>query len=281
MMTRRALGVGVLAAWLAASGAGPAAGQAPPAAGPAAAPSVRLEDLTWTELRALVQAGATTVIVPVGGTEQNGPHMALGKHNARVRALAERIALALGGTLVAPVMAYVPEGALSPPGGHMRYPGTLTVPEDAFRATVESAARSLRLHGFRDVVLLGDHGGTQASLRAVAARLGREWAGTPARIHYVEEYYRASDAGVRALLAAHGFRPEELGTHAGLADTALMLAVDPRLVRQDRLAPGTGLRGGDGVDGDPRRATAELGRPGADAVVSATVEAIRRATRPR
>src|SRR5262245_36646814 len=92
--------------------------------------TVMLEELTWTELRGQIRAGKTTVIVPIGGTEQNGPHMALGKHNVRVKALSERIARALGNALVAPVLAYVPEGSLQPPTGHMRFPGTLTVGEE-------------------------------------------------------------------------------------------------------------------------------------------------------
>jgi creatinine amidohydrolase/Fe(II)-dependent formamide hydrolase-like protein len=236
-----------------------------------------LEELTWTEVRDLVRAGTTTVIVPAGGTEQNGPHMALGKHNVRVRVLSERIARALGATLVAPVLAYVPEGELAPPTGHLRYPGTLGIPEDAFRATLAHAGRSLRLHGFRDILFLADHGGTQPSLRAVAARLNREWAGTPARAHAVEAYYRASDTVVRELFQGRGYRPEELGTHAGVADTSLMLAVDPRMVRLDRLEAGTGLRGGNGVAGDPRRASVELGRLGIETIVTATVDAIRKA----
>ncbi|MDE1951115.1 MAG: creatininase family protein, partial [Burkholderiales bacterium] len=81
----------------------------------ASAASVQLEDLTWTELRDQVAAGTTTALVPVGGTEQSGPHMALGKHNVRVKALAARIAERLGRTVVAPVIAYVPEGAIDPP----------------------------------------------------------------------------------------------------------------------------------------------------------------------
>src|SRR3989449_4530444 len=88
--------------------------------------TVFLEELTWTELRTLVESGKTTIILPIGGTEQNGPHMALGKHNVRVKALSERIARTLGNALVAPVIAYVPEGTLSPPTGHMRFPGTIT-----------------------------------------------------------------------------------------------------------------------------------------------------------
>src|ERR1700729_2908611 len=102
-------------------------------------PSVVLEDLTWTELRDAIGAGKTTIIVPIGGTEQNSPAMALGKHNRRVRLLSERIAVALGNALVAPVIAYVPEGNLSLPSGHMLFPGTISVPEAAFEAILESA----------------------------------------------------------------------------------------------------------------------------------------------
>src|SRR5688572_32920703 len=97
----------------------------------AAPESVQLDEMTWTEVRDALRAGSTTVIIPIGGTEQNGPHMALGKHNYRVAVLAERIATQLGNTLVAPVLAYVPEGRVSPPGGHMRFPGTVSVPDDA------------------------------------------------------------------------------------------------------------------------------------------------------
>jgi creatinine amidohydrolase len=237
--------------------------------------TVVLEELTWTELRDLIQSGKTTIIVPIGGTEQNGPHMALGKHNVRVKALSERIARAMGNALVAPVLAYVPEGRLSPPTGHMRFPGTITVSDEALRGILESAARSFKLHGFRDVVLLGDHGSTQASQQAVAARLNREWAATPVRVHAVQEYYRASQVEFRELLKARGYRDDELGTHAGLTDTSLTLAVDPRMVRANRLRRGTGLSDGDGVDGDPSRASVELGRLGVDAVVARTVEAVK------
>ena len=245
-----------------------------PAPSRAQAPdTVLLEELTWTEVRDALRAGKTTVIVPVGGTEQNGPHMALGKHNARVKVLSERIARALGDALVAPVIAYVPEGAIAPPTGHMRFPGTITVPEDAFEKVLESAARSFKAHGFRAIVLLGDHGSTQAGQKAVAARLNREWGAGPARVLAVEEYYRASETEAAQLFRSRGYRDAELGRHAGLTDTALTLATAPALVRTDRLRPG---REGDGVDGDPTRATAELGRAGVELIVTRTVDAIRK-----
>jgi creatinine amidohydrolase/Fe(II)-dependent formamide hydrolase-like protein len=242
-----------------------------------ASDSVFLEELTWTELRDLVRSGKTAIIIPIGGTEQNGPHMALGKHNMRVRVLSEKIARALGNALVAPVIAYVPEGGLAPPTGHMRFPGTITIPETAFEQMLESAARSFKHAGFHDIVFLGDHGSDQKGEKAVADLLNKEWAATPVRVHAIVEYYRASEAGFAQLLKGKGYREEEVGTHAGLADTSLTLAVDPRLVRADRLQPGAKLVPDDGVKGDPRRSTAELGQLGVDLIVTQTVDSVRKA----
>lgn len=241
------------------------------AAGAEAAGSVFIEDLTWTELRDQIAAGKTIAIVPIGGTEQNGPHMAIGKHNVRAKLLAGRIAATLGTALVAPVLAYVPEGDVERPSGHLRFPGTITVPEDTFEKTIEYAARSLQLHGFRDIVFLGDHGSTQTGEEAVAKRLNRDWAAKPARAHAILEYYRASESGFGQLLESRGYPANEVGTHAGLADTALMMALDPDLVRTDRLQPG------EGVNGDPRHATADLGALGVALVVDRTVAAIKQA----
>jgi len=243
------------------------------AQGPA---SVLLEDLTWTELRDQVRAGKTTIIVPIGGTEQNGPHMTLGKHNARVKVLSERIARALGNALVAPVIAYVPEGGIAPPTSHMRFPGTITVPEEAFEKVVEYAARSFRLHGFRDVVLLGDHGGYQRGDKAVADRLNREWGGTASRVHAIDEYFRVTETEYLQALKSRGFRDAEIGLHAGLADTSLALAVDPRLVRMDKLQSAAAAGTAEGVRGDPARSTPELGQLGVDLIVARTVDAIRK-----
>jgi creatinine amidohydrolase len=242
-----------------------------------AAPApVLLEDLTWTELRDRVRDGSTTIIIPIGGTEQNGPHMTLGKHNARVKVLAEKIARALGNALVAPVVAYVPEGGVAPPTSHMRFAGTITVPEDTFEKVLEYAARSFGAHGFRDIVLLGDHGGYQKGDKAVADRLNREWAATPARVHAVDEYFRVTETDYPQALKSRGFRDDEIGLHAGLADTSLALAVDPRLVRTDKLQVAAAAGTAEGVRGDPRRATAELGQLGVDLIVARTVEAIRK-----
>ncbi len=244
--------------------------------------TVLLGDLTWTELRAEIQSGKTTIIIPIGGTEQSGPALALGKHNARVAVLSERIATELGNALVAPVIAYVPEGSYAPPTSHMRFPGTITVPDDVFEKTLESAANSFKAHGFRNIVFLGDHGGYQKDIEQVVARLNKAWVQSPARAFVPGAYYAASSTGYAALLRQRGISDAEIGTHAALADTSLLWAVAPQLVRAERLKDGTKLGAAEGVyGGDPRRASAELGRLGIDAIVAQTVQAIRMETTNR
>lgn len=231
---------------------------------------VLIEAMTSPEVRDAVAAGKTTILVPIGGTEQNGAHMVLGKHNVRARILAERIAARLGNALVAPVVAYVPEGNVTPPAAHMRFAGTISIPADAFEKTLAGAARSFRQHGFRDVVFLADHGGYRRSVEKVAADLNREWRHTSARAHAPAEYYDAATVGFGKALASEGFRPAQIGVHAGLADTSLALAVDPALVRRDMLGAGASP----GVEGDPARSTAVLGERGAALIVEKTSQAI-------
>ncbi len=242
----------------------------------AALPSVYLEELTWPELQAAQRQGATTVIIPIGGTEQNGPHMALGKHNARVRVLAGRIAAELGQAVVAPVLAYVPE---SP--GHLRFPGTLDTPPAAFGALLAAAAQSLRRGGFLDIVLIGDSGDYQRQLQQLAEQLSREWkhkgGGASARVHYVGVYYREALAAFRQRLRELGHSEAEIGVHAGLLDTALLMATVPGMVRGDQLGEAARHSPDNGVTGDPRAATAALGREGADLIVRQSVLALRRA----
>jgi creatinine amidohydrolase len=213
----------------------------------AAPTSVQLEDFTWTEVRDALRAGTTTILIPAGGTEQNGPHMALGKHNMRARVLAQHIAVELGHALVAPVLAYVPEGRIHPPSGHMRFPGTISVPDAAFRGVIEGAARSFRQAGFHDIVLLGDSGNYQSQLQAVATQLNREWAASKVRVHFIAEYYRATQGPYLQALREQGLSEAQIGTHAGSADTSLLLALDPAGVRAQQLGltdePRSGVAG--------------------------------------
>lgn len=243
--------------------------------------SVFLEELTSPEVSAAIASGTTTIIIPVGGTEQSGPHLALGKHNLRVRVLAGRVAQALGHALVAPVIAYVPEGELDPPTEHMRFAGTISIPVPVFQAVLEGATRSFWQQGFLDVVLIGDHGGYQGALRAVAARLKPPRSHPAARVHFVEAYYRASQGPYNALLRAQGLTDAQIGVHAGTADTALQLAVAPASVRPELFEQA--VRGGPsaGTRGDPRPATAQLGQLGVKRIVETSVAAIRAAVSSR
>ena len=235
-----------------------------------ATPSVFLEELTWPEVRDALAAGTTTVIIPTGGTEQNGPHMVLGKHNFLVKHKAGEVARRLGDALVAPVMAYVPEGNVDPPTGHMRFPGTITTPPAVFEQVLEYAARSFRQHGFRDIALLGDSGGNQASQAAVAERLNREWEGTSVRVHHLTDYYPGSGD---AWLVEQGEREEDVGSHAGMHDTASFLFLDPSKLRLDQMERGTGGNG-NGVTGHPGRSTAAYGEQILEMQIAAAVRQI-------
>ena len=244
-------------------------------AAPALAGNVWLENLTWTELRDAVAGGATTVIIPVGGTEQSGPHLALGKHNARVKFLAEKIAEQASQTLVAPVIAYVPEGQIDPPTEHMKFPGTISLSDATFVQMLEQVARSLRHAGFTHVVLIGDHGGYQKDLTAAAAALNKEWAGKGKALALVE-YYALAQGSFDEALRARGFKDDEIGTHAALADTSLELSTAPDMVRQDKLADPASAKPENGVyGGSPARASAALGQVGVDLMIAGTVRQIR------
>ncbi len=233
--------------------------------------TVFLEELTWTEVRDALAAGTTTVIIPTGGTEQNGPHMVLGKHNYLVRYKAGEVARRLGNALVAPVMAYVPEGDVDPPTGHMRFPGTITTPPEVFEQVLEFAARSFKQHGFLDIALLGDSGGNQASQAVVAERLNREWAATPVRVHHLTDYYPGPGD---AWLVTQGEREEDVGSHAGMHDTTSLMFLNPAMLRLDELAPHTS-GDGSGVVGNPARSTAAYGEQILEMQIDAAVRQIR------
>jgi creatinine amidohydrolase len=225
------------------------AGQAPSIPQP---DSVFLEDLTWIEVRDAIAAGKTTAIIPTGGTEQNGPHLALGKHNYLVKYKAGEIAKRLGNALVAPVIAYVPEGEINPPSGHMRFAGTISLPEDVFSKVLEYAARSLKQHGFIDIALIGDSGGNQAGQKVVADTLNKEWATTNVRVHHITAYYpgRGDD-----WVIAQGVSAQDVGTH----DTSSLMYLNPSMLRFSRMGPG---KAGDGQGhvGNPAKATAFFGQ---------------------
>jgi creatinine amidohydrolase len=218
--------------------------------------TVFLEDMTWVEVRDAIASGKTTIIIPTGGTEQNGPHMVLGKHNYLVKYKAGEVAKRLGNALVAPVVAYVPEGDVYPPTGHMRFAGTITTPQDVFAKVLEYAARSFKQHGFTDVALLGDSGGNQAGQKLVAEALNKEWAATLVRVHHLTDYYpgRGDD-----WVVSQGVSAQDVGSHAGTHDTSSLMYLNPSMLRFDKMGPGK-AGDGQGHTGNPTKATGLFGK---------------------
>ena len=187
---------------------------------------------------------------------------------------AERVASRLGNALVAPVMAYVPEGDIDPPSGHMRWPGTLSLPEPVFAAVLKATAESLRAHGFTVICFLGESGGNQATQQSVAENLNAAWRGTGVQVLHVGDYYAAN--GQAEWLINQGETESDIGRHAGIRDTSEMMASHPAGVRWGRI--GDGVADGfevSGVNGDPTRASAVRGHKMLQLKVDAAVRQIR------
>lgn len=220
--------------------------------------TVFLDELTWTEVRAAIDEGVTTIIVPTAGTEQNGPHMVLGKHKFIINHASDLIARELGNALVAPVIAYVPEGAIDGPDGptgHMRYAGAITLPNEHFMKLLEYAARSLDVHGFTDIVFIGDSGGNVQGMANVAARLNERW--DDAHAHHIPEYYRYG--GGEFLESELGIvETENDGIHDSFGITSLMMTVDPTVVRYEQRVK-AGLAKINGVPIAPKEETIKIG----------------------
>ena len=240
---------------------------APAGKTPTATPdTVFIDELTWEETRDAMKAGKTTVIVPTGGTEKNGYHMAIGKHNYIVAYAANLMARRLKNALVAPVLQYVPEG-----DPDSQNAGAISVPSPAYDMILDAAARSLKVHGFTDILFIGDSGPNQAGMTTVATRLNEEWKDSGVRVFALTDYYEQGPLYYRAWLeAAYGYDEGTVGRHAGISDTSQMLFVRPSGVRRDQIKPWGGPQDS-GVSGDPAKATAEIGKMGVEFKVNAGI----------
>ena len=236
--------------------------------------TVWIEDMTWMEVRDALRGGKTTVLIGTGGIEQNGPYLVTGKHNLILEATAEAIARELGNALVAPIVPFVPEGEFDPPSGHLRYPGTISVRQETFRALLIDIARSLAITGFRDIVLLGDSGGNQEGMAAVADSLAGVWEGSGTRIHFIPEYY--DNPRWAAWLRDRGVSEVDEGLHDDMRHSSIMMLVDPSSVRADQRRA-AGLFRINGVELDPADGTLAIARELVDYQAGVTAEAIRRA----
>lgn len=221
--------------------------------------TVFLEELTWDELAMLIKGGKTVAIIGTAGTEQKGPHMAIGEHKYAITYTADKIARTLGNAIVAPIVTYVPEGSWENPRGHMSKAGTITLPDDRFRMLLELNARSLRGSGFKDLILIGDSGGNQPGMEAVAKKLNEEWKGTGVRLHFIGDYYtKAHEARVAWLADTAKIMPRDsIGSHANIMDTSELMFIHPELVKTNRFKDATPANG---VTGNPSKASKEIGK---------------------
>ena len=235
--------------------------------------TVFIEEMTWVEVRDAIAADKNTVIIATGGVEQNGPFLSTGKHNVILRETTNRIARKLGNALVAPIVPFVPEGDHNPPSKHMRYAGTISLTEETFKQLLREIALSFKVHGFKNIILIGDSGPNQNGMKELAQELGQKWSADKVGVHYIAEYY--DNPRWSEWLKARGIEEKKDGTHHDFRHTALMMLVDPMSVRM----PQRVMKGDfsvNGVDLLPLERTLKLADELTDYQVEITVDAIQK-----
>jgi creatinine amidohydrolase len=238
--------------------------------------TVWLEELTWMDVRDALAAGKTTVVIPTGGVEPNGPWLALGKHNYVLQVTCDAIARKLGNALCAPIVKLVPEGGIDPPRGMMDTPGTLSAREETFEAILTDMASSLKVHGFEHIVFIGDSGGNQRGQQVVADRLNAQWKGKPLVVH-IPEYY--DNPSIQQYLVRIGVtkagQPSD-NVHDEPMYTFPMMLVDPQTVRWAQRVK-IGKASIDSVSIANREEAIDIGRKIVDFHATATAALIRKA----
>ena len=235
--------------------------------------SVWIDDHTWPEVRDAIAAGKRTAIIYTGSSEQNGPHMVIGKHNFIAHALAQRIAEELGDALVYSTLPYAVAGNPISRTGHMRFPGTVTLPPEVFFGVVKGVAQSALTAGFKVVALMGEHGGGQDELALAAKELDAQARPDGARVLFIGDLYAKSRVQMRDILAKRGLPTSE--DHAGIPDTSSLLYLQSQpgqWVHPEKIELADAKTG---VQGHPQFATAELGKVYLDLKVDLAVKQIR------
>jgi len=244
--------------------------------------SKRLDGMTWSEVELRLKAGETTVVIPLGATEQHGPHLPLCVDSVVADALAERFCSRVPGALQAPT---VPFGCSSE---HLDFCGTLSLFPSTLRAILSDVVSSLVRHGFQHVVVFSAHGGNDAVLAELEPDLKKYAA--PARVTVVSGMDRIGKVLTDAS-AAEGVSPEASGAHAGEFETSIVAGLRSDLIRWRELRAGmTALpddpqtlfypslrdHAAEGVVGDPRGAAAERAERYLSAWVDFLIDAYQR-----
>jgi creatinine amidohydrolase len=238
--------------------------------------TVWLEEMTWMDVRDAMKGGKTTIIISTGGIEPNGPWLALGKHNYVLRANCDAIARKLGNALCAPIIPLVPEGSIEPKSSHMITVGTISMREETFQAMLTDVVHSLKVHGFQNIILIGDSGGNQAGMKAVAEKLNAQWNGSPVVAH-IPEYYDYNSVGKfldQIGVTKEGQAGDNLHDDPGI--TMNMFITDPQSVRWDaRVKAGKATI--NGVSIADKAKTLETAKKIVDMRATNTVAAIKKA----
>lgn len=244
-----------------------------PAAPPRAAggePLVEFEMMTWPEVKAAIAAGSTTALVYTGGTEQRGPQNVNGGHTLMGKATVKAIALKLGNAIALPVLPYTPNNASA------SLPGTIGLTNELLSAILERIADQAIKTGFTNVILMGDHGGGQPdAYAAVARKLDSIYAPQGKHVYFCDQVYKAANAAFDDYLKSQHM---PVSSHAGIPDTSEMmyLGADLGWVRMDQLPNAVGDREHpNGISGDARPSTRELGKKIFDMKVDYAVRQIR------
>ncbi len=226
-----------------------------------------LAEMTWPEVERAVAAGTTTVILPLGATEQHGPHLPLGTDTFRAAFVAGQLGADRGDMLVAPAL---PLGCSDE---HTGFPGLLSLDHETLARLIVDCGRRMAAWGVRCLVLLSAHGGNARALELAHARLQEQARELEVRILASS---KALNAALAEIAAAGDIAPDAVGLHAGEGETSEMLHLRPDLVQMDRAVAGytgsmidvmprlreAGLRAvtDTGTLGDPRSACARRGR---------------------
>jgi creatinine amidohydrolase len=242
--------------------------------------TVWMEDMTWMDVRDALKAGKKTVIISTGGIEPNGPWLALGKHNFVLRANCDAIARKLGDALCAPIVPFVPEGSIEPKSSHMLTVGTISLEEATFEALLTDIVRSYKMHGFENVILIGDSGGNQTGMKTVADKLNAQWSAKPVVVH-IPEYYAYNT--VAKLLVDLGVSKAD-GPRDNLHDdpgiSLNMFVTDPNSIRYEQRVK-AGKATIDGVSIADKAKNLEIGRKIVEMRATNTVAAIKKAIAER
>jgi creatinine amidohydrolase/Fe(II)-dependent formamide hydrolase-like protein len=249
-------------------------------------PNVEFEMMSWSEVRQALQDGKVNAIVYNGGTEQRGPQNVNGGHNLMARETARAIALKLGNAIVAPILNYSPNEA------DPKLPGTIGLTGEIFAAINERISEQLLKNGFKNVFLMGDHGGGQKELEEVAKKLDAKYAPEGKHVYFCGEMYEKAQNDYWKWLADNKY--PSYG-HASIMDTSEMLYLstlngdDKGWVRKDLIKSAVGdavrqpgerrdpnaPRINNGITGDARPSTPELGKKIFDMKVDYAVRQIK------